>query len=160
MKIGVISDTHRMLSLAKEAIRQMSPVDLVLHLGDNYTDAIALAKAFPDIKFEYVMGNCDFGYGDNTEKLLNICGKKIFMTHGHRYGVKYGYKELYERAKELNADVALFGHTHCPLMERIGNVHIINPGSVSMPRCGAHKTCAVLFIDEKKIDYGMVVLED
>lgn len=160
MRIGVISDTHRAIVLAQKAIEQMGPVDMVLHLGDNFTDAVKLAKIFPNIKFEYVMGNCDFGYGDASEKLLEICGRKVFMTHGHRYNVKIGYMELYERAKELGAEVALFGHTHCPMMERLGNVHIINPGSVSMPRCGAQRTCAIVFIDEKKIDYGMIVLEN
>lgn len=159
MKIGVISDTHRAIALAQKAIEQMGSPDMVLHLGDNFTDAIKLAKLFPNIEFEYVMGNCDFGYGDSSEKLLEISGKKLFMTHGHRYNVKNGYMELYERAKELGADVVLFGHTHCPMMERLGNVYIINPGSVSMPRCGSPKTCAILFIDEKKIDYGIIVVE-
>ena len=88
MKIGVLSDTHRAVTLADQAVKKMGDVDMVLHLGDNYTDAVYLAKKYPNIKFDYVKGNCDFGYGSESEKIIDVGGIKIFMTHGHRYNIQ------------------------------------------------------------------------
>ena len=39
-------------------------------------------------------------------------GIKIFFTHGHKWGVKYSTDRLFYKAKEIGAQIALFGHTH------------------------------------------------
>ena len=46
------------------------------------------------------------------EKIIEVCGKKIFITHGHFYGVKEGMQRLLYRGLELKVDIALYGHTH------------------------------------------------
>jgi putative phosphoesterase len=56
--------------------------------------------------------------------------KTVFCTHGHCLGVKYGFLNLFERAKETNADIALFGHTHEPLVEYEDGLWLFNPGSI------------------------------
>ena len=38
-------------------------------------------------------------------------GKKIFITHGDLYGVKYGMTNIYYKGKEVGADIVLFGHS-------------------------------------------------
>lgn len=40
---------------------------------------------------------------------------------------------LYYRAKELGADIALFGHTHQQMIEEYNEVILMNPGSISLP---------------------------
>jgi putative phosphoesterase len=35
-----------------------------------------------------------------------------------------------------NADVILFGHTHVPLLRRVGKHYLVNPGSLGQPRHG------------------------
>ena len=34
----------------------------------------------------------------------------------------------------VSADFLLLGHTHLPLHQRLGNLTIVNPGSVGLPR--------------------------
>ena len=39
--------------------------------------------------------------------------------------------------QDVHSDWLLYGHTHRPLLRRIGAVTILNPGSVGQPRDGA-----------------------
>ncbi len=36
----------------------------------------------------------------------------------------------------VDADIVLLGHTHVPALRRVGNIHIVNPGSLGQPRHG------------------------
>ena len=56
-------------------------------------------------------------------------GKKIFITHGHLYNVKYTLNNLYYAAREKNADIVCFGHTHNPMSEYVDGLYVLNPGS-------------------------------
>ena len=42
---------------------------------------------------------------------------RVFMTHGHYYYVGSGIEGLKREALARGADVAMFGHTHIPLIE-------------------------------------------
>ncbi|MGE5614619.1 MAG: metallophosphoesterase [Bacillota bacterium] len=148
MKILVISDTHGDTNKAEEVIKTNGKADMVIHLGDYFRDAQKLAGLFPDIRFEYIYGNSDF-LVDNVpaEKVLELCGKRIFITHGHRYSVKWDYSKLFKKAEELNADIVLFGHTHVPDMVKNGKHCILNPGSTSEPRCNRDGSYAIVEIE-------------
>ena len=57
-------------------------------------------------------------------------GRKVFLTHGHLYGVKTNLNELEKKAREENADICIFGHTHREyLVEKDGTVYV-NPGAL------------------------------
>ena len=91
-----------------------------------------------------VCGNCD-GWGCDYEDdmLVNIGGVNIFVTHGHRYGVKSGLDTLTSAAAAKGAQVACFGHTHKPFCEYRDGVLLINPGT-----CTLRGACALLTIDQ------------
>jgi len=80
-------------------------------------------------KLYWVAGNCD-GYGDK-ELIAEIDGVKILLTHGHLYGVKSGLQRLFYRAKELDVNAVIFGHTHAPLIALEDGVLFLNPGTCS-----------------------------
>jgi putative phosphoesterase len=107
--------------------------DVLIHLGDNSEDIEELTKDFKGEVYG-VRGNCDYSNTYPTEQLLDIMGKKIFLTHGHLYGVKNNLINIYYRAKELNADIVLFGHTHENIVKEKGGIVFMNPGSISLPR--------------------------
>ena len=111
MRVIVCSDSHGSFEPLQRAAK-MFEADLVIHLGDHASDAARLSREI-EIPVEYVRGNCD-ATGAPEEKLLNLEGKKILITHGHRYHVKSGITELALRMRELDADAALYGHTHIP----------------------------------------------
>ena len=64
------------------------------------------------------------------EVLLPLCGKIFFALHGHTRAVKSGLQILSEAAREKNADIVLYGHTHIPRAERIDGIWFLCPGSI------------------------------
>lgn len=134
MKIVVISDTHGNNKDVIEKISENKKPDLIFHLGDYVEDGIKISKVF-GIKAIIVRGNGDMGLTKyNEDELIEIKGKKIFLTHGHKYNVSNGLTNLYYKALELGADVVLFGHTHIPINIKENGIIMMNPGSPSLPR--------------------------
>lgn len=100
-------------------------------LPDGYNPAeVALILNGIKDKILCVRGNCD----SEVDRLVldfNIAsdylavfadGLNIYLSHGHR-----------EVPPLLKGDIYLTGHTHIPLKEDCGYLHL-NPGSVSLPK--------------------------
>ncbi len=98
MRIGVMSDTHGELELAREAIRQMGKVDLILHAGDTYQD---LEKLSEDTKIEMIGVRGNIGSSDQgpAELVLELGNYRIFLVHGHHYDVKHSLMRLFIEQK-------------------------------------------------------------
>lgn len=134
MRIIVVSDTHGNNGPFLEKAITMEKPDMIFHLGDFVADAKQISKIM-EIEYIAVKGNGDYGIMDvNEDELIQINGKKIFLTHGHRYNVHYDTNELYIKGLELGADLVLFGHTHMAIIEKMDKLIIMNPGSPSSPR--------------------------
>jgi putative phosphoesterase len=129
IKILIFSDSHGKSTLMNKAILIEKP-DLLLHLGDGIFDMHKVQTEFTGVAAAAVKGNCDIAVNEPEKRTLNLDGIKIYMTHGHIYGVKSGYDTLIEAAKKEGADILLFGHTHVPFYEMKGALHILNPGSL------------------------------
>ena len=116
------------------AIQQTKP-DAVVHLGDYYEDGQTMAAENPGIPFHIVPGNCDRGRCPEfaaTVLCCDVCGVRLFMTHGHNHHVKLGLFSLLKDAREANAQAALFGHTHDDHCRREEDgLWVLNPGSCS-----------------------------
>lgn len=145
MKIGVMSDTHGMHSYIDLAMEYLKEVDLIIHGGDNYKDTKYIEKNY-NIKVIGVAGNCDIE--NSCDRIEEIEGKKIFITHGHNYGVKTDINRIFYAGKENNADVVIFGHSHVPLYVEEEGIILLNPGSLSLPRGGSKKSCCIVTIEE------------
>lgn len=128
MKILIISDTHNIISNALSVIRRLNPTHIV-HLGDMVTDADAIKISFPNIEMLNVRGNNDFFTKAPENMLIELDSRKFFLTHGHKFGVKWGVQSLAQYAKNLDADYALFGHTHNCYNDIIDGVRLLNPSS-------------------------------
>ncbi|MDP4093913.1 MAG: metallophosphoesterase [Bacillota bacterium] len=160
MKILVISDTHGSIDKTEEVIRENGKLDVIIHLGDYIRDAEDISYIFPEIPVEAVMGNCDRMAGDlPSEKLLEYMGKRIFITHGHNYSVKWEYGKLYMKAAEMCADMVLFGHTHTAELVKDNGLILLNPGSLSEPRNSVYGSYAIVNIDRNGIDARIVYLD-
>lgn len=129
MKAAVFSDTHRKTASMLETIGRCRP-DMVIHLGDHDSDTEDIRRMFPEIPLFSVCGNCDFCATAPERDIVNIGPVKAFISHGHLYNVKYiGPQRLAYAAMEAGAKIAMFGHTHVPMAEQMGEVLVINPGS-------------------------------
>lgn len=136
MRIGVISDTHRNASCIEQLEGKIKALDLLIHLGDNVDDVTIIQKYYSG-RIINVKGNCDFSTSTPNDRVEDICGKRIFLTHGHKYNVKEGLLKLRYKAIETGADIVLYGHTHMGEVDFEEGIWYINPGSASEPRDGA-----------------------
>lgn len=143
MKILVISDTHGHEENLKKVLKKIKMPDMVLHLGDS-EGGEEFIKNMIDCPLHLVAGNCDFFCSYPRTKVVEAEGIRIFMTHGHYYHVGLGINDLVTAAKANGCSMALFGHTHKPFIERVDDLIILNPGSLSFPRQEGRKASYAL----------------
>ncbi len=130
MRVLVMSDSHGDVFNASLAVEQQPQAKYVFHLGDGEHDIDNLIAVYKRKEFIRVRGNCDFLSDLNADVLVEIEGKRIFATHGYAQYVKQGLTSLYFAAREKNADIALFGHTHSPMTDIYNGLTVFNPGSI------------------------------
>ena len=110
MEFLIVSDTHGRADRLS-AVLSRTRADVLLFLGDGLRD---LNVVPPEITVRAVRGNCDFfAHDDAPETRVEDFGAlRLFLTHGHRYGVKASTEAAICAAAEAGADVLLYGHTH------------------------------------------------
>ena len=134
MRVLVVSDVHGDLRGLCEAIEQQPTAKAVIFLGDGLRQAEDAADRYPDRDFYLVPGNCDFGSDAIPIRQETFGGKRFYFTHGHRHDVKYTLYRLEMAAREAEADIALFGHTHQAYEEYVDGLYLFNPGSLRYDR--------------------------
>lgn len=134
MLVVVVGDTHGRLESIQKEIKSLPGLEVLLHTGDHYQDGSVLARKLK-IKGYSVAGNCDRA-GGVSERVLELEGHRILLTHGHLYRVKMTMNNLYYKAQEGRYDIVVFGHTHVPFLEKVDDIWFINPGSPTFPRDG------------------------
>lgn len=156
MKIGVISDTHRSKKFIDKSIEYLKSCDLILHAGDNFVDSKYIHEK-TGVDIIAVKGNCDY---ENVEEEFEIEleGRKIYLCHGHRCDVKNGIKKLEAKAKNIDADIVIFGHTHTPYKDIVDGILFLNPGSASTPRNVDYQSISILGLNGEKIDVKEIKL--
>ncbi len=150
MKILVLSDSHAAHSFMRQCISSVKP-DHVVHLGDHYEDGVVMAEENPHIRFHLVPGNCDRYRCDPTLPDIlcySVGGVRLYMTHGHKHGVKSDIGRLLADAHKANAAAALYGHTHqAQCFRDEGGMWVLNPGT-----CGTYGGSAgIIETDGEKI---------
>ncbi len=157
MLIAVVSDTHRVDKYIEAVKKIIEEADVLIHLGDNIEDAEYLEREFKGEVY-IVSGNCDFSRKYPKDRLIEIEGKRIFMTHGDLYAVKVGLNSIYYKGREVEADIALFGHTHQALIEKTNELILMNPGSTSLPRL-SKRSVGFIKIDEGEVEVYLKEIE-
>ena len=132
MTILVLSDSHSSLRFMRQCADTIRP-DVLVHLGDYFDDAVVLKEEYPQILVYQVHGNCDrYRCPPGLPEILveNICGVRVYMTHGHRHQVKMSIGLLLKDARAAKADIVLYGHTHAADCHREDDgLWVMNPGS-------------------------------
>lgn len=129
MKAIIFSDSHRSFAPMVKAMDAEKDTNQIIHAGDVYSDVEDLEIMYPRIPIAAVKGNNDWLlHSVPEERVFELGGVKILLTHGHNYGVKHSLSKLLQRAASLGADLAIFGHTHTPYLEKTGSVTLFNPG--------------------------------
>ena len=149
MRVLVFSDTHGDTE-GMCGVLDAVPCDLALHLGDCVADCEDVRILHPDVTLWQVAGNDyrDTVSGIQFEDLFELAGVRIFLTHGHRYGVRSGPELLCAAAKARGAALALYGHTHIAAVGSCDGVTWCNPGSASRARCAGGRSYAVVTLED------------
>jgi len=147
MRVLILSDSHGNIAPMLLAAKREKP-DAIIHLGDCWRDGHALQERYPQLPLYQVAGNCDFTFLLPRTQTLTLAGHRIVLTHGDQQGVKssmYGVEAL---AREEDAELLLFGHTHLPYCDYHGSTLLLNPGSIGAPRYGKPCAYAVAKLEE------------
>ncbi|MEO4052043.1 metallophosphoesterase [Solibacillus sp. CAU 1738] len=145
MKLLIMSDTHGDAEVIRQVRDFHTDVEAIIHCGDSelpydhpYLEGVARVR-----------GNCDRNDDRFPDELLLELGKtKIFVTHGHLFNVKSSLLSLTYRAKELDANICCFGHSHLLGAEMIDDILFINPGSLLKPRGRDDKSYVLVNIED------------
>jgi len=155
MKILVFSDSHGEIGRMAQIIGA-SDVCGVIFLGDYVRDIDKVASLHPHLNYYVVAGNCDFLSPVPDEGIVELGGAKIFLTHGHRHGVKSDLSRLAAYAKNAGADAAFYGHSHVAYYGEIDGIVLLNPGSITEPRGDIGASYALLEIVDGEFDVRIV----
>lgn len=165
MRLGIISDTHDRVPAIEAAVEMFNRAGLeaVLHLGDFVAPFALLPFRALDAPLYAVYGNNDGEragleriFRDNGWRLndrpwiLDLRGKRIAMLH------EPSPLDRFTRAGGI--DLAAFGHTHEPLVERRGGTLVVNPGEGCGWLYGA-PTAAVADLDSGECEIRRLKIE-
>lgn len=168
MKYLILSDIHGSLPRLNQVIRYFEDnhYDMLVILGDiiNYgprnripegIDGVGVANLLNSLsdRIIAVRGNCDSEVDQMLLEfpcmadyaLLVVNGKRIFLTHGHKYNPT--------KRPRLGIDLLIYGHTHLHELQRTDDgLLVCNTGSITFPKNGNEPTFATIEED------GMIVL--
>lgn len=153
MIIGLIADTHGLVR--PEALEALQGADLILHAGDvGGSHVLAALGAIAPV--HAVSGNGDVAGTPGLLPRLDLTfdGVSVHVSHGHELGAPTPMR-LVER---YEADVIVYGHTHRPLIQRIGRQLVVNPGAAGPGRFNLVPSVARLTITDGDTEADLVAL--
>lgn len=146
MKIGVISDTHGFLD--PQVPKLFAGVEHILHAGDVGPHSLLLAlEAIAPVTA--VLGNTDTWLPLKLTEHLELGGKKLLLHH--IVDPRALNDDLKQRLAAGRPDAVVFGHTHKPFCETIGNVLFFNSGYAGKQRFALERSVAILHCNERGI---------
>jgi len=150
MKLFFMSDIHGSLSCLNQALAayEREQADALVILGDlmyhgprnplpeeyRPKEVAERLNAYKE-RIVAVRGNCDSEVDQMLIEfpmlaeyaMLFIEGRRIFATHGH-------HRHIDDLPALAAGDLFIQGHTHVPVAEKRGDIIVLNPGSVSLPK--------------------------
>lgn len=156
MKILITSDTHGSYSKVSDFIIERGDIDLMLHAGDGVEDCQYIGYE-TGVVYYVVKGNNDFFTNEPYEKIIDLEGIRILLTHGHKNGVDFSLRGLLAKAIDKSCDLVIFGHTHTYTKIKESGILFLNPGSVSLPRDG-QASMMLMTLDKEKMDIEKISL--
>ncbi len=139
MRVLIVSDTHGCEGNLKKVLKKVGKLDYMIHLGDSDSGEERI-RGMAECPVYMVAGNCDLFTRLPNSAVIKLDGHRILITHGHSFLVSAGTGNLIRNARENNCDIAMFGHTHRPMLDQSDpNLTVLNPGSLSFPRQEGHR---------------------
>lgn len=137
-----------------EALAALDGVELILHAGDVGGPHVLheLGRFAP---VHAVRGNTDdpvFGWPQALA--LTLGGLDVHVSHGDELGSPTPVR----LAAHYRAAVIVYGHTHKPLVKRIGATLVVNPGAAGPRRFNLQPSIGILNIGPEGATAHIVTL--
>ncbi|HID24885.1 MAG TPA: metallophosphoesterase [Thermoplasmata archaeon] len=165
MRVGVVSDSHGEIKNLKRAVEKLiekHSVEVIVHLGDNYDDAVVLKNL--GIKVIRVPGVFSNHYQNKNifnRVVETFNGKRVLITHtekSHENDLPDDLKPE-ELIGKKAVDVVFYGHTHIPKVEERQGILYVNPGHLkTMDKKGYPPSFAVVDF-QNKVNVTIYTLE-
>jgi putative phosphoesterase len=135
MIVGIISDTHDNLDNLRRAVElfREKGVEHIIHAGD-YTSPFTfrVLKEFSGA-FTGIFGNND---GDKVLLSKMYQGRIFpqphkFELNGRKIVIMHEPDVIEALAESGHFDLVIYGHTHEPVIRKVNNTIVINPGEVA-----------------------------
>jgi len=144
MRVGIISDTHGLLR--PQVFEVFDGVEHILHAGDiGPAELLDELSALAPVTAVY--GNSD-GW-DVRRRVPEIAsvelgGARVTVLHGMQLGAA---NPAAAAAAYPDCDLVVFGHSHQPVIRRVGRVLAVNPGSAGRQRFRDPISCGIAEIE-------------
>lgn len=162
LTIGVISDTHiytggrRVIHPAIIRMFRRADVDLMIHLGDANVRTVLeeIAEIAPLIA---VPGNND------DDELQFLLPETTRITVGRfSFGILHGHGGRSARDEAIRrfvgkVDCVLFGHSHKPVLEKVRETVLFNPGSATERRWHPHFGIGLIRVRDEEFIPDLIV---
>ncbi len=146
MRIGIISDSHARVDLAKFCIQKLKKegAEFLIHAGDIVKEETLKLLEKSLLPYKAVLGNNDMKLRHLKDKYELF--KEPYYFKFEELKIKLMHHPLYLKA---DVDLIVYGHTHYFEVKRTKKSFFINSGEV----CARKKNlceCALLEIKDKK----------
>jgi uncharacterized protein len=159
--VAVIADTHMPRGgrrLPEACVERLRAADLILHAGD-----VVAASVFEELgalgpPVHAVHGNMDDAVLRErlpATRVVEVSGLRIGMTHDG--GPRAGREERLMRSFPGCAAV-VYGHSHLPQVDLLGETWILNPGSPTERRRAPWHSMLVLEMADGRIEPQLLAL--
>ncbi|MFW5929540.1 MAG: YfcE family phosphodiesterase, partial [Halobacteriota archaeon] len=128
MEIALVGDSHVPFGVEEvpgEVMEAVEDADLVLHTGDFDSRKAFRIFAEASESFAAVRGNMDpSALSIPTSQDFDVGDTTFLLTHGTD-----GVDAVLDEARDVEAEVAVYGHSHEPADVERDGVRLVNPGS-------------------------------
>lgn len=151
---GLISDTHGLLR--PQVHTALEGVDIIIHAGDVGGHEI-LDQLRIIAPVHAVHGNTDRADDPDLPATLKLSlgSFLLHVSHGHELANPTPAK----LAASYTEPIIVYGHTHRPMVKRIGEQLVINPGAAGQRRFDIVPSVALLRINGAEAEVEIVPLD-
>jgi uncharacterized protein len=160
MQIAIISDTHMPRGdrrLPDACVERLRAADLIIHAGD--------LMRLPVLEQLNGLGRVVAVHGNVDDAAVRavLPAAAVVDCAGARLGVIHDAGPAKGRLARLrvrfpDADAAIFGHSHIPVLERVAGFQIFNPGSPTERRRSPRHTMGMATVTAGRVEFELVAL--
>ena len=113
----------------------------------DYAENLVFSPGAVERGMEALRAGCDIV--TDTQMARSGINKTILSRLGGQAHCFMSDADVAEEARERGVQIAMFGHTHRPVIDRSGPADLINPGSLSYPRQEGRKpSYMIMYMEE------------